>query len=121
MVDKSDMEAYRKQLAEYDANEMAQWTVYHQSKAEGDEYSQREAMRNAFEIRTQRRAFCAEAQAATAQPQRPYVSDEQRAARMPGEMDAYDWAKVSGITPEEYLRQYQRLAHHKATRGDERK
>ena len=121
MVDKSDMEAYRKQLAEYDANEMAQWTVYHQSKAEGDEYSQREAMRNAFEIRTQRRNFCNEAQIATAQPQRPYVSDEQRAARMPGEMDAYDLGKICGISAEEYMRQYQRLGDYKRTRGDERK
>src|SRR5262249_48152280 len=53
-------------------------------------------------------------------PQR-YVSDEQRAARVPGELDAYDLAKISGISPEEYMRQYQRLAHYKATRGDERK
>jgi hypothetical protein len=121
MPDQSDVEAYRKQLLEFDTNEQAQWTAYSNAKLEGDEYAQREAMRNAFEIRTQRRNFCNEAQIATAQPQRPYVSDEQRAARMPGEMDAYDLGKICGISAEEYMRQYQRLGDYKRTRGDERK
>src|SRR5262249_19806619 len=58
---------------------------------------------------------------ASQQPPQRYVSDEQRAARQPGEMDAYDLGKICGISAEEYLRQYQRLPHYKATRGDERK
>jgi hypothetical protein len=121
MPDKLDEEAYRNQLSEFDMNEQAQWTAYHQAKIDGDAYSVKEAMRNAFEIRQQRAEFCAQAQAAVARPQRPYVSDEQRAARMPGEMDAHDLGKICGISPEEYLRQYQRLGYYKATRGDERK
>ncbi len=53
-------------------------------------------------------------------PQR-YVSEEQRVARQPGEMDAHDLGKICGISAEEYMRQYSRLAEYKRTRGDERK
>ncbi len=121
MVDKLDEEAYRKQLAEFDMNEQAQWTCYHEAKKYGDADSVGEAMRLALEVRQKRAEFCAQVQAATAPPPRQYVSDETRAARGPGELDAYDLGKICGISPEEYMRQFSKLAEYKRTRGDERK
>jgi hypothetical protein len=50
-----------------------------------------------------------------------YVSDDARAAREPGELDAKDLGKICGISREEYLRQYARLADYKRMRGEERK
>jgi hypothetical protein len=130
MVDKLDEEAYLKQLASFDKNEMAQWTCYHEAKEYGDANAVGEAMRNAFEIRQQRAEFCAQAQAATAQPQRQqYVSDEQRAARQPHELDCQDLAnmmneskyKGRGFTAQDYYDLRRGLGPYQAARGRERK
>jgi hypothetical protein len=129
MVDKLDEEAYRRQLADYDANEMAQWTMYHEGKRTDDPDTVREAMRCAFEIRQQRAEFCAQAQAATAQPQRQYVSAEQRAARQPHELDAQDLAdmmntskfKGRGFTAQDYYNLRSGLGTYQAMRGREQK
>jgi hypothetical protein len=41
--------------------------------------------------------------------------------RGPGELDVYDLAKICGISPDEYRRQYAGLADYKRSRGGERK
>ena len=129
MVTKLDEEGYRKQIAEFDMNEAAQVTVYNQAEIDGDAYARGEAGRLILEIRRKRAEYCADVQAATAPQRQPYVSDEQRAARQPHELDCQDQADIMnqskykgrGFTARDYYNLRSGLGPYQATRGREQK
>jgi hypothetical protein len=121
MADQSDHEAIQRKLQMFDAEEAAAWADYRAHKANDDRVSMGEAAETAFTVQERRDTFIRRAQQAVAQPQQRYVSDEQRAARQANELDVYDLAKIAGITPDEYRRQYSRLAEYKRGRGSEQK
>jgi len=124
MVDEFDRAAVEQKIRMLNAEEQNYWSDYANAKANGDHAAAGEAAEAAMSMRNRKSAIISNynQMLAAEQPQQPrYVSDEQRAARTPGELDAYDLAKISGITPEKYMEQFQKLASYKATRGSESK
>jgi hypothetical protein len=105
------------------------WDEYEELKNTGDNLSAELAMDEALSLERRQREFYADCQRKIeeSQPrQQPYVSQEQRAARSPSEMDARDVVDVLNnskigrpFTTDDYYRLRQGLNPYYATRGKE--
>jgi hypothetical protein len=114
----------REALSDLNMREQSHSLLLNEAQRNQDDRAATEAIIEISNIRASKQNLINEynAEMARQQPrQAAYVSEEQRAARGPGELDVHDLAKICGITPEEYSRQYQGLANYKRTRGSERK
>jgi hypothetical protein len=126
----SDAErVFQRQLQRLQLEEQAATADYNSHLYNHDEDAAGEAMMQIAQARNQRNVLVQEYQADVARNQQrtPWVSDEQRAARTPSELDAQDLADImntsrysgKSFTSADYNRLRTGLSWYKTNRGQE--
>jgi hypothetical protein len=131
MADDFDTGAANAEWQRLGTEAQRKWLEYRELKDSGDGYTAGIAMREAMALERAQRDFSADCRRKIeeSQPRHQYVSQEQRAARQPHELDAQDLANMMneskyrgrGFTADDYYRLRSGLPAHLASRGREQK